>query len=1225
MYYKFFNQSGDILEPEYGTYSLPHVNIFFKRCSVNLFSTESIYFLEECYNSVELSPKPVLTSLDEIYQTELYRLLTLLNSSSVPLSLNDLNWNLLGEDFPYDYNRNREHWLEYSEYITETFDNIFYYEINSNGRQYLEDIDKKSADKYFEEDLRFTTHLIRPRLKESDTLYFKWRKRCEYINLFKVSETDVELFDKYRNVTEYKERLPIIEKLDVEYINDNNLYPFDSQFVDSDTFTTDQTLYNTNLTSLDNPKRVVNTDKYSKQPIKFNFCFSAPEDDVYDAELEIYIKHIEDDVISYEPLLLISFQAEAVGESERFVKMLENFGRNLDASHFDAIQGSDLEDANPDYIFINEKRKELLIEGPEIFDYVGSYKCLERGLKWLNAKDVKIREYFYNVKTWVESEHIDYKGYDSAFDFEYDFTIDTYKKNSVEEKFDSQVVNSADWKKTTRLGLIYYYNKALQQVDSKTDLPIIEMNEGFSPEELLIYFYNMKKTLEKVFLPHNARIINITLEGVYFAKLNLIEFKNDLPIKHIDFENLFYDIFLNSKIDIRTSFNKVAKYIFNTDIPKANKISDIYPYTVDELKDIEFELLYKTDIEEFRDAEELVEFIRTHFETADEFLDYCENFWDGCDSKSFGFFLLECKENELTWEQYGSTRWKELQAVDVNTSIYATATTNNDEKYSLVNNEWVKDENGQYSNNIINQYNLNRGLNDTNINYDENNHPYPEISYTWELTNISKNSKIEWTISRKGGTEVAKVAGTYEQFRKLLVPVYKYGEYDVRCRVTNVYNYPEIVVKPSFIVLQPPPFIVYGMCESEYNGSKKSTNDFLEDNEFSEEYLNYYNYLNQNFVSNQIEQYHLCSDINEDDKKIENIDWEVMIYAMTYEPNYDNLYLYPSDEFEYGVEYFVNNENLFGNKIVLNSVVNGLPNGKTFHTLYNKKVINKDRFEILEDCIRISIVQKDGLELLLKEGCSITLVSYENEKVDFYVTKTEINYITGVMYVYTNRHDEITLYNDINFRKSKIEPDFGHYNIRTWKEIEINYNKKIIEQSSLEIDEDTVIMLDGGLPSDYERLLKGGDVYIKINTLPDYDIVVPMSDVTFDNTFIKIDNCKFENITNCHLICFAKFDIGNAISHSNFNKLFPYHSQIKNKIYLWDWESVTPTNNSYFKFNGGKKILFNFKTHELNTNDFSTIEEYKTELNKLKLQKVLDLLNTNSKDVKFYFKGVEVE
>ena len=71
MVYRFFNKDGDLITPEYGKYSLPHINILFKQCSVGLFSTETIYFLEECYNAVDTIVKTDKISLNDINRSEL--------------------------------------------------------------------------------------------------------------------------------------------------------------------------------------------------------------------------------------------------------------------------------------------------------------------------------------------------------------------------------------------------------------------------------------------------------------------------------------------------------------------------------------------------------------------------------------------------------------------------------------------------------------------------------------------------------------------------------------------------------------------------------------------------------------------------------------------------------------------------------------------------------------------------------------------------------------------------------------------------------------------------------------------------------------------------------------------------------------------------------------------------------------------------------------------------
>ena len=76
------------------------------------------------------------------------------------------------------------------------------------------------------------------------------------------------------------------------------------------------------------------------------------------------------------------------------------------------------------------------------------------------------------------------------------------------------------WKKTSRFGLYYDLNHVTDEVD-EFGFPIVEDSFQFTSEEVLIKIFGLKKALEKYFLPHHARIIDITAEGFYFVKFNL--------------------------------------------------------------------------------------------------------------------------------------------------------------------------------------------------------------------------------------------------------------------------------------------------------------------------------------------------------------------------------------------------------------------------------------------------------------------------------------------------------------------------------------------------------------------------------------------------------------------------------------------------------------------------------------------------------------------------------
>ena len=57
----------------------------------------------------------------------------------------------------------------------------------------------------------------------------------------------------------------------------------------------------------------------------------------------------------------------------------------------------DIDDERPNYIQLNEKRKELLLASQDIFPYLGSYKSFVNVLKFFGYHDIRLKEYFINT------------------------------------------------------------------------------------------------------------------------------------------------------------------------------------------------------------------------------------------------------------------------------------------------------------------------------------------------------------------------------------------------------------------------------------------------------------------------------------------------------------------------------------------------------------------------------------------------------------------------------------------------------------------------------------------------------------------------------------------------------------------------------------------------------------------------------------------------------------
>jgi hypothetical protein len=96
--------------------------------------------------------------------------------------------------------------------------------------------------------------------------------------------------------------------------------------------------------------------------------------------------------------------------------------------------------------------------------------------------------------------------------------IDIFSENA---KFsDTQLIPSKIYKKTSKFGLFYDINVVTEDFDTE-GLPITSEVFTFTPEEVLIKIYALKKKLQNYYLPVNAKIVDIIGEAIYFAQYKI--------------------------------------------------------------------------------------------------------------------------------------------------------------------------------------------------------------------------------------------------------------------------------------------------------------------------------------------------------------------------------------------------------------------------------------------------------------------------------------------------------------------------------------------------------------------------------------------------------------------------------------------------------------------------------------------------------------------------------
>jgi len=248
----------------------------------------------------------------------------------------------------------------------------------------------------------------------------------------------------------------------------------------------------------------INTDILADNiPITVNIGFKSDEEGVFERRLRIY--ELRDGIEYIQAEFLVN--AQAIPQDERFDTLLQNLAPQLNPKEFPKLfKDADINEDLPDWKLLNQKGKNAVLDYSHITPYIGTYKALINSIKWLGYEDLKIKEWFKDVK---HSKKL-------ALDIPYNAKdrTKTILYFSAEER--------QNLKKLNELSLIYQINKETGEVD-EWGTPIVENVYEYNTKEVLIKLSALKTWLEKNIIGVNTRITDITGEGVYFETFkNLI-------------------------------------------------------------------------------------------------------------------------------------------------------------------------------------------------------------------------------------------------------------------------------------------------------------------------------------------------------------------------------------------------------------------------------------------------------------------------------------------------------------------------------------------------------------------------------------------------------------------------------------------------------------------------------------------------------------------------------
>ena len=251
------------------------------------------------------------------------------------------------------------------------------------------------------------------------------------------------------------------------------------------------------------PIREINEIDLNPSLLSINIGFSAGQPGNYASVLQL----VDVTFSTFEGLLFQSVvEAEAIAEDARLGRALSNFGMDVDENLELIFRDSDVNESLPNYVLLNQKRKEMLLQGDQIWPYVGSYKGLVNIINWFGYYDIRIKEYFLNVNQ-SDANYLKFRQEQIPFQLD-DKGI---QNNQL------VLVPSKNYKKTSKFGLFYDIVRESGEFD-EFGTPQTEDAFAYTNEEVLIKLFALKSYLKEKFLPLNARIVDITGEGVYYER-----------------------------------------------------------------------------------------------------------------------------------------------------------------------------------------------------------------------------------------------------------------------------------------------------------------------------------------------------------------------------------------------------------------------------------------------------------------------------------------------------------------------------------------------------------------------------------------------------------------------------------------------------------------------------------------------------------------------------------
>jgi hypothetical protein len=238
-------------------------------------------------------------------------------------------------------------------------------------------------------------------------------------------------------------------------------------------------------------------------------------------------------------------------EDIRYKIELNNVGKLISSDDVYIFKEYDIQEEGIDWIYLNSKRKEMLMMKSLIYPYIGSYKAIINAINYFGYNDLELYEYYRNV-------NIDSKNYLKLFKVEIPDIFSPYTNTWNESDFLKNTFPNPNFEETNLFNLTY-------RITDRQGNNLLT----YTLREVQIKLQGLKYWLQKNIIPITHKIMDITGRADFQHSSSIKHIVRDVNIikTHEDFTPVSFklnELYLMPVNNGSTVYNCVLDFYFNT-------------------------------------------------------------------------------------------------------------------------------------------------------------------------------------------------------------------------------------------------------------------------------------------------------------------------------------------------------------------------------------------------------------------------------------------------------------------------------------------------------------------------------------------------------------------------------------------------------------------------------------------------------------------------------------